>query len=93
MSDVKVPYGDKPSDTATLLLAAAEEKGLEASVVRTDSFGRAFIVPDEVADAAGVDTLEEPKATEESTSGEDEGDEKPKAAKRAAKKTTASKES
>lgn len=57
MSDnelVRVPFGDAGSDKATLLLAAAESKGLDPSVVRVDTqgSGHAFIVPKEVADAA-----------------------------------------
>lgn len=58
MSDnVKVPYGDSVKDTAVLLLAAAEEKGLDASVVQYGSSGY-FTVPEEVASAAGVDTVD-----------------------------------
>jgi hypothetical protein len=54
MSDVRVPFGDNPSDTATLLLAAAEEaKDADASVVRTGS--GEFIVPEKIAKSAGVD--------------------------------------
>lgn len=47
---VEVPFGDKPSDTATLLLAAAKELNLESSVVETR--GRSFVVPSEVNDKA-----------------------------------------
>jgi len=47
MSDlVEVPFGDNPSETATLLLAAAEELGVGQSVVGTVEGG--FLVPDEV---------------------------------------------
>ena len=35
MSDQKIPFGDKPSDTAVLLLAAASALNLDARVVRT----------------------------------------------------------
>lgn len=53
MSDlVEVPFGDKPSETATLLLAAAEELDLDANVVGTSDNG-IFRVPQEVADQAG----------------------------------------
>ena len=54
--EVEVPYGDSAAETATLLLAAAEEKGLDPSVVRSGSFGT-FRVPEEVAKAAKVDTV------------------------------------
>jgi hypothetical protein len=53
MADVTIPFGDNPSDTATLLLAAAEEAGQDASVVRTSGDGE-FIVDEELAKAAGV---------------------------------------
>jgi hypothetical protein len=42
------------SDNAILLLAAAEELGLDASVVRTSTTG-GFDVPKEVAEKAGFD--------------------------------------
>ena len=51
MSDeVEVPFGDKPSDQATLLLAAAEDLGLDPGVVRTTEGG--FSVPQDVHDKA-----------------------------------------
>ena len=53
MSDVKVPYGDDPQETATLLLDAAEKEG-DQSVVKTTG-SRSFLVPEAVAKAAGVD--------------------------------------
>lgn len=40
------------AENAILLLAAAEELGLDASVVATDSSSGSFVVPDEVADKA-----------------------------------------
>ena len=43
---VEVPFGDNASETATLLLAAAEELGLDQRVVGTVEGG--FLVPDEV---------------------------------------------
>jgi hypothetical protein len=56
MSDnVRVPFGDSASDTATLLLAAAEEsKDFEAEAVQVSSYG-GFVVPKALAKAAGVD--------------------------------------
>jgi hypothetical protein len=54
MSDVTVPFGENAAETATLLLAAAEEaKDADASAVRTGS--GVFIVPEEIAKSAGVD--------------------------------------
>lgn len=49
MTDVQVPFGDR-KQTATLLLAAAEDLGLPASVVRMGRSG--FTVPEEVAQQA-----------------------------------------
>lgn len=50
MSDeVEVPF-DNPSDQATLLLAAAEDLGLDPDVVRTYEGG--FLVPKKVKDKA-----------------------------------------
>ena len=50
MSDqVEVPF-DKPGDQATLLLAAAEDLGLDPDVVRTSEGG--FLVPKKVHDKA-----------------------------------------
>lgn len=52
MSDkVEVPFGDSATDTAVLLLAAAEELELDATVVETTSFS-SFMVPEEVAKKA-----------------------------------------
>jgi hypothetical protein len=48
--DVTVPFDDKTSDNAVLLLAAAEELGLDAGVVKTSE--GAFVVPQEVHDKA-----------------------------------------
>lgn len=47
---VDVPFDDKPSDQAVLLLAAAEDLGLDPSVVRTTEGG--FSAPKEVHDKA-----------------------------------------
>lgn len=51
--EVAVPFGDNPSDTATLLLAAAEESGVDQSVVRASS--GTFYVPAGIAKKAGVE--------------------------------------
>lgn len=62
MSEVIVPFGDSASDTATLLLAAAEELDLHPAVVRTQE--GAFLVPEEVRDRAfGERADEEPEPT------------------------------
>lgn len=53
MSDVKVPFGADPGETATLLLDAAEKEG-DQSVVRTTG-SRSFLVPEQIAKSAGVD--------------------------------------
>lgn len=56
MSDiVEVPFGDDPSKTATLLLAAAADLDMDAGVVGTSS-DQTFKVPTEVAEKAGVST-------------------------------------
>lgn len=47
---VSVPFDNKASDNAVLLLAAAEELGLGAGVVKTSE--GAFEVPQEVYDKA-----------------------------------------
>jgi hypothetical protein len=65
MSDnVQVPFGDNPSDTATLLLEAAQKKGYDPSVVtlKSDSAGNVFEVPQDVASAAKTDTAEKKPA-------------------------------
>lgn len=49
-SEVEVEYGEKPSDTAVLLLAAAQELDLPAEVVKTREGG--FLVPAEVNEKA-----------------------------------------
>lgn len=59
MSDiVTIPYGESAENTAVLLLAAVEDLDLDPSVVRTGSFGN-FFAPKEVAEAAGVDYLDD----------------------------------
>lgn len=57
---VEVPFEGKAEEKATLLLAAAEEKGLGASVVQTRT--GAFYVPKEVAEAAGTGSVETARA-------------------------------
>jgi hypothetical protein len=47
---VDVAFGDNPSDQAVLLLAAAEDLGLDPDVVKTTEGG--FAVPKEVHDKA-----------------------------------------
>lgn len=61
MADVEVPFDDNTTDNAVLLLAAAEELGLDAHVVRTSE--SAFIVPDEVHERA----FPKPKPVKKST--------------------------
>lgn len=52
--DMLIAYGDKPSDTAVLLLGAADKLGLEAWVVRNQPEDNGFRVPEEVAQEAGL---------------------------------------
>jgi len=80
MSDVFVPPGDSAQDTAVLLLEAAEKAGEPADVVRSSDGG--FVVPKELADAAGVDY---------DKGDDDESDDEPE--KKPAKKAAAKKSS
>lgn len=48
--EVEVEFGDDPAETATLLLAAAEEAGVDQSVVRTGT--GVFYVPASIAKKA-----------------------------------------
>lgn len=50
--EVRVPVG---TDNAVLLLAAAEEAGLDPGIVRVENGN--FVVPAEVADKAGVESI------------------------------------
>lgn len=75
MTDVLIE--GRSSESATLLLAAAEDLDLDAAVVRTTS--RGYLVPQEVADKAGLGEGESAPAK------------KTAAKKTAAKKTTAKK--
>lgn len=52
MGDVKIPFGDKNGETAVLLLAAAEDLGLDPAEVRATT--GAFVVSEEIANAAGL---------------------------------------
>lgn len=66
MSDqVEVAFGDNPQETATLLLAAAEDAGLDPAVAVRTSGDATFVVPAEVADAAGVDVVSDGEESEE----------------------------
>lgn len=62
MSNVEVPFEGKSYEKAVLLLAAAEELGLDPSVVQTSS--GMFLVPEEVEKKA---FSEEPKVAKKST--------------------------
>ncbi len=59
MTEIQVPFGDNNSDNAVLLLAAAEELGLDPSVVKTNE--GAFLVSQEIYDKAFGPRDEEPK--------------------------------
>jgi topoisomerase IA-like protein len=74
MSDVEIK--GRSRDNAILLLAAATDLDLPASVVRTTTNG--YLVPEEIAKKAGL-------------ADEDSKSEKPPAKKTAAKKATAKK--
>jgi hypothetical protein len=56
--EVEVPFGDNPSETATLLLAAAEDMDLDPGVVKTTSEGT-FVVPADLAKKAKVKPKED----------------------------------
>lgn len=56
-AEVVVSFGDNPSETATLLLAAAEDLGREPGVVRTGE--GVFYVTADLAKKAGVKAKEE----------------------------------
>ncbi len=90
---VEVPFGDDPSETATLLLAAAVELDLDPAVeVRTTSEGM-FVVSEEVAKKAKLkgDKVEpdpEPPSVDDTIVEETE---QPKPAKKTTAKKTAAK--
>ena len=70
MSDSKiVKVEGLTSENATLLLAAAEELDLDAGVVATTSFGH-FLVPQDVAEKAGVDYKDEDAEDEDAADAE-----------------------
>ena len=77
-AEVEVPFGDSASDTATLLLAAVEELDREPSEVRTTS--GAFLVPQDIADQAGVEYQNDET--------EQESDPDPAPARRGRRRTT-----
>jgi hypothetical protein len=82
MSNVEVHFGDNAQDTATLLLAAAEDLKLEPTVVEVRGTST-FSVPEEVAEKAGLKV----------TSADEDEQEKSKApAKKAAAKKSAKNE-
>lgn len=83
---VEVPFEGKAGDKAVLLLAAAEELGLPAGVVRT-GLGK-FIVPQDVHDKAFGDRPKEKSTDSETDSAPAK---KAPAKKTAAKKTTTTK--
>lgn len=92
MATVEVPFGDNPSETATLLLAAAEEsEEFDQRVVGTGV--GVFIVPEEIAKAAGLSQSEqepEPEPEPEPES-EPEPEPEPKPAKKSAAKKASKK--
>lgn len=85
--DVTVPFGDNPGDTAVALLAAAEDAGLPANVVRTTGDGT-FIVPASLAKKAKADTIDPgQQAVQGTVAGQvDQYDPNPQPAKKAAPK-------
>jgi hypothetical protein len=76
-TEVYVAYGDDAAETATLLLASAEKKHEDQTLVRSVEGG--FYVPKDVADDAGVDY-------DSGDDDEDSKDDKPAPKKTAAKK-------
>jgi hypothetical protein len=89
MSEVEVPYGDSATDTAVLLLAAAEELDLDPAVVKSQE-GH-FLVPEEVAEKAGVDYHGDEDEAAPEPPPEEPVEETKAPAKPAAKKTAAAK--
>jgi hypothetical protein len=71
-----VRFGEKPGETATLLLAAAEELDLDPSVVQVHSDTQMFVVPEEVQKKAGLDKAD----------GDKDEESKPKTTKKTAAK-------
>lgn len=87
MADVKIPFGEKASDTAVLLLAAAETLDRPVTDVRTVQ--GAFLVDEEIANEAGFG---EKKKAAKKTAAKKTAPRK-KAAKKTAAKKSATKES
>lgn len=91
MSDeVLIEYGDNASDTATLLLGAADELGFEPWVVRNQPEDNGFRVPEEVAQKAGLAKGSAKKTAAKKSPAKKTAKRTP-AKKAAAKKTTAKK--
>lgn len=63
--ETEVPFGDNASETATLLLAAAEDLGLEPFVVRVND--GVFLVPPAVAEKATADNKPAEKSVAKKT--------------------------
>lgn len=105
MSDniVHVPFGDNMAETATLLLAAAEETKNDPNVVFVDHFTNSYQVPEDVAKKAGLDSFDpdaEFQAQVEAVNADDdlnmtppESDAEAEPAKKTAAKKTAAKKS
>lgn len=76
-NEVAVKYGDDAASVAQSLLAAARSLDVDTSVVKTTSRG-VFVVPEEVADKAGLsyEVLDEetPEAPEAQPEPEDEAE-------------------
>lgn len=56
-TEVEVPFGEDAGETATLLLAAAEDLELDPGVVRTGT--GVFLAPPDVVKKAGVKTSDD----------------------------------
>lgn len=89
MGDVTVFYGEDAQATAILLLGTAEGLALGQEVVRT--IQGAFIVPSEVADAAGLGESTQDEQAAEKPADKTKPAESPPAKKTAAKRTPAKK--
>lgn len=67
MSEDKVKVPGLTEDNAVLLLAAAEELGLDHRVVAVSPSEGAFVVPSEVADKAGIGSAKPRKSAAKRT--------------------------
>lgn len=85
MSDetVEVPFGEKAGETATLLLAAAEDLDLSPDVVQVTN--GAFVVPEEVQKKSGLDKASDDDDDSEESEPEQKKPTKKTAAKKAEK--------